>query len=1233
MDSLGIRRSNSEEVQKRDKLSPPIHQIQSTAFHQTRTNEISPKMDSSLNNKRGTGSWRAMNIDTSDHLSYNDNRGFPFLFCFRCCCSNRQNRNKNGGYHLPQQYNQKDQIYHSQPCAPCTCSSFIIQLFLLILSLLLLGSLYYLKELYDKPQPPIIVQVNRDPSLTDPPTFIHDIDKDSTKLSNEKSKQEETKQEEKQSNQQNQNQQNQQQQHQQPEDIKNSSYTKIEQFLEMYKGRTKQESMISVHWNNEKPDVLPAMIFVIPSCLISSTPEVTALTTEQKKTIKGSDPMFIIDALYYSGDIQDGNQNSLFHMSALETDYNVFQFSLAPNGRDIDLIKPQLSIRSIDDESKDATIESSWTGWVTTLQLLGAVKNLTSEDISSYPSSSLKYLAQSCLNKSKFVDLIVVDASKLLDNRFYVIDTPLDPKHQITMSRVKDAAGFAHNVNFHVQIQQGLGTNKIDSSYTFSFSLLPKVPMTARIADDRIGYFTTDYSTVGFSKHITNPNKKRLHSVADRRIHIINRRRLERQKQYNKEGLWSVKSPLLYYIDPSVPKQWRSYIKKGIENWSVAFENAGYYNAIRAVLPGDKDFPSDYDAGDIRYSTISWSVVMDRTFAIGPATVDPRSGEILNSDIVVSHGWISSWLDDFESSRPDFRPPNQNTNREYQTRLRSHYGCSWDRLEFVQNDIKAARMILERNLDENSDSNDDERLKRVMNIIGLGLTDVIMHEVGHTLGLRHNFKGSLALPIDKMNDEAYIKEHGLTSSVMDYLALNIGSGSLDNLNDNIIFTSKVGNYDIQAIAYGYKHIDGILKEGNIEDINEELNEIAEKAGPFGTDEDESGFYGMDPENTVFDLTSDPLLYFNDQLKLTAKLQEHLESKLSEANKWDEYGLKQLDLISKAVTAGAHIAKFIAGYRFKKTVKYFRKDASEKLEPPFSLIPIEIQKRALSVVLKVLDGIADDGSNLFPRRKGDVPSLNAWSAKRNGYCNGIHQYCYGTSFIDLDQKIFMAKRKLLIDVLLNSDRLTRLAHGSIFDAQGAVIDTAQSLSPTYVFETISETLLGNPMFKKIELDKPKETLDDILHGNADKKTSRIAIITSQKLNDTHIWSLQNYWSEYLGMASLVFLNEFEILQPVSTSGTSDQDNSNNNGNDKSDIIRKMSLLPRSIKVSATAEAQRLYRILTQYLIEKSDVTDASKRGFDDWLIKRPDSLLLLQILSLQRKLGVAFTNNSTSPLFK
>merc|ERR1719450_589220 len=163
--------------------------------------------------------------------------------------------------------------------------------------------------------------------------------------------------------------------------------------------------------------------------------------------------------------------------------------------------------------------------------------------------------------------------------------------------------------------------------------------MTPRVADDRLLFFTTKYQDMG--EHIPGQNERPSSSV-DRTSSVIWRFNVSSQPG----------GQIRFYVDPSVPPRWRRYFREGVENWNAAFAAIGKPGAVRAVCPGDEDWPADYHVSDVRYSTLSWSL-SSQVVSMGIAKVDPRSGEILKSDIIMSNGWAKQWLLDLDLLVPN----------------------------------------------------------------------------------------------------------------------------------------------------------------------------------------------------------------------------------------------------------------------------------------------------------------------------------------------------------------------------------------------------------------------------------------------------------------------------------------------------------------------------------------------------------------------------------------------------
>ena len=286
-------------------------------------------------------------------------------------------------------------------------------------------------------------------------------------------------------------------------------------------------------------------------------------------------------------------------------------------------------------------------------------------------------------------------------------------------------------------------TGKATFGLNISFVLLPEKPMMRRYYDPRVGFFTDDYTSY------TDDQQR----VEEKRF--ITRWRLEPkpediEKMRNGELVEPVK-PIIYYIDPATPKQWRKYLIQGVNDWQVAFEKAGFKNAIMAKEWPEND--STMSMEDARYSCIRY-LASPIENAYGPNVHDPRTGEILESHICWYHNVMSLVHD-------------------------------WYMIQASSIDEAAQKM----NYDED--------------LMGQLIRFVSSHEVGHTLGLRHNFGSSSTVPVDSLRNKTWVEEHGHTPSIMDYARFNYVAQPEDGISRAGIFP-RIGDYDKWAITWGYK---------------------------------------------------------------------------------------------------------------------------------------------------------------------------------------------------------------------------------------------------------------------------------------------------------------------------------------------------------------------------------------------------------------------------------------------
>ena len=333
------------------------------------------------------------------------------------------------------------------------------------------------------------------------------------------------------------------------------------------------------------------------------------------------------------------------------------------------------------------------------------------------------------------------DASFIESIRTYPINTEVTVTKTYTYSLPQGGAGGPARMS--AILPAGLEAGVVTLVLNTSMVLLPEVPMQPRLFDARVGYFADGYTQFSDEQQ------------AVERVRFIARWRLEArpedvEKQKRGELVEPVK-PIVYYIDPATPKQWRPYLIAGVNDWQKAFEQAGWKNAIRAE-EWPEDNP-DMSMEDARFSVIRY-LASSTANAYGPNVHDPRSGEILESHI----GWYHNVM----------------------TLVHD-----WYQVQAGAVDPRAR-----------SFKYDDE-------LMGDLIRFVSSHEVGHTLGLRHNMGSSSFTPVEKLRDKEWVEKHGHTVSIMDYARFNYVAQPEDGIGKDGLYP-RINDYDKWAIEYGYK---------------------------------------------------------------------------------------------------------------------------------------------------------------------------------------------------------------------------------------------------------------------------------------------------------------------------------------------------------------------------------------------------------------------------------------------
>lgn len=423
------------------------------------------------------------------------------------------------------------------------------------------------------------------------------------------------------------------------------------------------------------------------------------------------------------------------------------------------------------------------------------------------------------------------------------------------------------------------GSPRIPLTYELNSSmvLLPEVPMKARLFDPRVGYFT-----VGYTDFDSNPQ-----GIEYKKL--ITRWRLEPKDEaaYLRGELVEPKKPIIIYIDPATPKKWVPYLIQGVNDWQVAFEKAGFKNAIYA-LEAPTDDPS-WSLEDARHSAIVYKP-SDIPNASGPHINDPRTGEILETHINWYHNVMSLLRD-------------------------------WYMIQAGTIDEAARKMQL-----------DDELMGQLIRFVS-------SHEVGHTLGLRHNFGSSHTVPVEKLRDKAWVEANGHTPSIMDYARFNYVAQPEDGITRAGIFP-RIGIYDKWSIEWGYRWLPQFqTPEDEVAFSNQSIIEKlkTDVRYTFGTESDPN-----DPRNQSEDLGDDSMLASLYGIKNLKRIVPQILTWSYEPNKsYAGAGEIYSGVVSQFNRYLGHVTKNVAGiYSNSITV-----EQTDEITREF--VPANIQKRAIA----------------------------------------------------------------------------------------------------------------------------------------------------------------------------------------------------------------------------------------------------------------------------------------------
>lgn len=427
-------------------------------------------------------------------------------------------------------------------------------------------------------------------------------------------------------------------------------------------------------------------------------------------------------------------------------------------------------------------------------------------------------------------------------------------------------------------------TGNITVEINSSLVLLPKTPMQPRYFDKRVGYFT-----VGYTDYDANPQ-------GVESIIMVKRWRLEPKpedmEKYKRGELVEPQKPIIFYIDPATPKKWVPYLIQGVNDWQASFEKAGFKNAIMAKMAPTKQEDSTWSLDDARNSAIVYKP-SDIANASGPSISDPRSGEIMESHINWYHNIMELLRD-------------------------------WYFVQCSPNDPAARKMVF-----------DDELMGQLIRFVS-------SHEVGHTLGLRHNFGSSSTVPVENLRNKAWVEANGHTPSIMDYARFNYVAQPEDNIGRKGLFP-RIGDYDNWAIEWGYRmfpqYKDADAEKGHLNTWI--IDKLKNRRLWWGDGETN----GDDSRNQTEDLGEDAMKASMYGIKNLQRIVPNLLQWTKEDNK-DYAGLQQLyDQVSGQFQRyTVHVARNVGGLMLTPKMV-------EESGPVYENVPKAKQKEAVDFLNK------------------------------------------------------------------------------------------------------------------------------------------------------------------------------------------------------------------------------------------------------------------------------------------
>ncbi len=685
---------------------------------------------------------------------------------------------------------------------------------------------------------------------------------------------------------------------------------------------------------------------------------------------------------------------------------------------------------------------------------------------------------------------LLIDLADLFMTDFAQLGIGSPDRSRSTWHKVK---AFPRNVELQVQATFSGGRRSffgddsvIDPRGTtlvmhYGLVELPEGGFQPRLADDRVGYF------LSVVKDFSSENKDTSF------LRYVNRWRLERADTdpKNKDKLSVPKKKIVFWIEKSVPFEYRPYVREGILEWNKAFEKIGFRDAIEVRQQESEDF----DPEDMNYNTFRW-ITTGQAFAMGPSRANPLTGEILDADIIFDADWIRYW-------KQEARMFGQNklSLDEAPSLIQAHKrglgmpsfpirmgGLGWDSRAEGEGaeaagkpDPRARRAAVVHGVCQcgpcmryelglaslalalRAQGKPGEAVPE--ELIGQAIKETTMHEVGHTLGLRHNFKASTMLKNEQLHDTAITRKKGLSGSVMDYHPVNLAP---KGVKQGDYFSTTIGPYDYWAIEYAYKPLPGGT-DGELTKLQEIAKRGAEPGHDYGTDEDLFGT--SDPLINAWDLGADPMKFAMDRMVLSEELMKTLADKVVDKGEGYQRTRQAFNLLLGQYGNGAFlVAQYVGG-------EYAHRDhhSDPKGRDPFVPVKAARQRQALKFLQ---EHVLSDRYFQFPPQLLRRLAADRWSHWGNEN--------WGTVDYPLHERVLRIQR-IVLDQTFSPSVLRRIQNNAL-----KVNPDEQPLQISELFRTLTDGIWGEYPVK----------------GAADAKKAVRSSVIRRNLQRHHLKDLSN-----------------------------------------------------------------------------------------------------------------------------